>query len=319
MTLTCLAALGAVGVAAVRTELRRGPVAVAVALLAALGVSQPLWSGDRPAHRPLADARIPDLYGALADLPDGAVVEVPLQYQPTTIANARFQYNQTRHGHPVLNCNQLIRRTDLVAFRGYVEDNAFLSTLVDLARATPPLRFSGADLQALRADGFRYVVLRRRVVVDQLALAGEARGDLLVEPAWGLLRDALGPPIYSNADGDIHEIPADLDPTRVWRVDGSDLVDVDFPLDALRYLLPVALPAGGEVPLWSGGGTQLSLWARGGDGGPVEVVQGERRTRLDLDPESWRFHQIPLGEGPVTLTAGADAARIDVALVQVRR
>ena len=319
VTLTCLAALGAVGVAAVRTELRRGPVAAAVALLAALGVSQPLWSGDRPAHRPLADARIPELYGALADLPDGAVVEVPLQYQPTTIANARFQYNQTRHGHPVLNCNQLIRRTDLVAFRGYVEDNDFLSTLVDLARSAPPHSFSGADLLALRDDGFRYVVLRRRIEADRLALAGEARGDLLVEPAWGLLRDALGPPVYSDGDGDIHEIPADLDPTRVWRVDGSDLVDVDFPLDALRYLLPVALPAGGQVPLWSGGGAQLSFWARGGDGGPVEVAQGERRTRLDLDPDSWRFHQIPLEEGPVTLMAGAEAARIDVALVQVQR
>lgn len=319
ITLTCLAALGAVGVGAVRAELRRGPVVVAVVLLSLVGVSQPLWSGDRPALRPLADARIPALYDTLAGLPEGAVVEVPLQYQPTTIANARFQYNQTRHGHPVLNCNQLIRRTDLVAFRRYIDDNAFLTTLVDLARTPPPHSFTGADLQALRDDGFRYVVLRRRVEADLLSLAGEARGDLLVEPAWTLLRDALGPPVASDEDGDIHAIPDDLDPTRVWRVDGSDVLDVDFPLDALRYLLPVRLAAGGAVPLWSGEGARLSLWVRGGEGGPVEVVQGDRRTPLSLDPERWTFHTLPLGDGPVSLEAPDGAAVFEVTLVQVRR
>ena len=121
IALTCLAAMGAVGAAAVRAELGRRWVAIGAAALTVLAVSQPLWSGDRPATRPMADARIPALYGALSELPEGAVVEATL-LQPTTVANARYQY-QTRHKHPLLNCNQLIRRT-IARFRRYGGSNS---------------------------------------------------------------------------------------------------------------------------------------------------------------------------------------------------
>ncbi len=319
ITLTCLGALGAVGTAAVATELRRRWVILGVALLSVVGFSQPLWSGDQPARRPLSDARIPDLYGALGELPPGAVVEVPLQYQPTTIANARYQYNQTRHKHPVLNCNQLIRRTDLLAFRDYVLENAFLSAMVDLARSRPPYRFTGADLARMREDGFAYVVVRHRVEADLLSLAGEARGDLVVEPAMSLFPAVLGEPVFTDLDGSIYRLPDRVEATRSWVIDGEEVVDVDFPFDALRYLLPLHLPPRGGLPLWDEGGRQLSFWARALSEEPVYVEQGEARTLLRIDPAHWTWQRIPLTDGPVGLVAGEGGARLEITQVQVLR
>lgn len=316
ITLTCLSAMGAVGVAAVRAEVGRRWVALGAAALTMLAVSQPLWSGDKPAHRPMADARIPDLYGSLAELPEGAVVEVPLLFQPTTIANARYQYNQTRHEHPVLNCNQLIRRDDLLAFRSYVETNGFLADLVDLGRSEPPYQFTGADLQALRDDGFRYVVVRRRVEADLLSLAGVSRGDLVVEPAMSMLPAVLGEPVLSDEDGDVYVLPDQVEESRVWTFDGSNVIDVDFPVDALRYMLSVELGEGVEVPVWSGGGRQVSFWARQRSGDPVVLVDGDRRIPLSIDPTHWTFQQVALESGSARLQSEGEAS-IEVTLVQV--
>jgi hypothetical protein len=264
----------------------------------------------------MADARIPDLYGSLAELPEGAVVEVPLLFQPTTIANARYQYNQTRHEHPVLNCNQLIRRDDLLAFRSYVETNGFLADLVDLGRSEPPYQFTGADLQALRDDGFRYVVVRRRVEADLLSLAGVSRGDLVVEPAMSMLPAVLGEPVLSDEDGDVYVLPDQVEESRVWTFDGSNVIDVDFPVDALRYMLSVELGEGVEVPVWSGGGRQVSFWARQRSGDPVVLVDGDRRIPLSIDPTHWTFQQVALESGSARLQSEGEAS-IEVTLVQV--
>jgi len=318
ITLTCLGAMGAVGVAAMSTQVRRRWLAPGAVLLGLVGFTQPFWSGDRPAERPLFDARVPELYRHLEQAPPGAVVELPLQYQPTTIANARYQYAQATHEHPVLNCNQLIRRGDLLAFRDYVAGNAFLSAMVDLARQPPPYRFGGADLAALRADGFRYVVVRTRVEADMLGLAGEAAADLVSEPALGMLKEVLGPPWYQDEDGRIYELPQDPDPGRVWTFDGGDVVDVDFPLDALRDHLPLRIQAGTQVALWTGPARQLSFWARPEQGEGLVLRVGEEERPLELAPGQWTWVQVPVAEGQETVALAAGAQDVELALTRLQ-
>lgn len=123
ITLTACAAVGAAGWT--RLSLAPPPKKLIASTLVLIGFTQPFWAGDRPALRPLADPTIPPLYEKLRDLPDGGVIELPLQYQPLTVPNARFQYNQISHQKPLLNCNQLIRRTDLMGFAEYLRKTAF--------------------------------------------------------------------------------------------------------------------------------------------------------------------------------------------------
>ena len=328
VTLTCCAALGATGVAVLAAEVRRGWLWVGTALLGLVACTQPFWAGDCPARRMLSDAAIPEIYTRLAALPAGAVIEVPLQYQPLTVANARFQYNQVAHRHPILNCNQLIRRTDLLGFRDYVTANSFLSALVDLGRRAPPFRFTAADLQAAARDGFRYIVLHTTAEADDVRLAGNATSaDLVGQPAAEMLRVTLGAPVLADDGAQIFAIPAEVaDPTRVYTWTGDDVVDLDLPIDARKFGLPVPLTDGAGVPLWQGEAREVSFWARPerGDGLVVRVRSdaGERDVPVTLSPRMWRWIEVPMPETDaldVSLVAAGGPASLRLTRAQVLR
>ena len=326
ITLTCCAALGAAGMAVLATEVRRRWLNLGTLLLGLAGVSQPFWSGDKPALRPLTAAAIPDVYTRLRDQPEGAVVEIPLQYQPLTVANARFQYNQVAHRPPTLNSNQLIRRTDLMAFRTYVTANAVLSTLIDIGRKSPPFKFTAADLAAARADGFRYVVLHTTAEADDTRLSGnETSADLVGEPAVEMLHAVFGAPILEDEGTQVFQLPDTVaDPGLRYTWTGEDVVELDLQMDARQLGLPLPLPAGGSMSLWAGSARQVSFWARpeSGEGVAVRIVSatGTRDVPVPLIERHWRWMQVPVTElGPVTITLvapnGATTVRITHAQV----
>ncbi len=326
VSLVALSALAAVGLAALEASRRRFPGRSLVAVLVLVAVSQPAWSGDAPMWRPLAAAAIPPVYSALAALPRGGVVELPLQYQPLTVANSRFQYAQVSHGQPLLNCNQLIRRTDLFAFVEYVEANSFLLMLVDLGRKTGSLAFSGVDLAAAREDGFRYIVQHTRVDTADARLASrDITADFVGEPAARLLERALGAPLL-DADGirvfGLPEPGAAL-PER-WIDTASDVVDVALPLDSARYGLPLVVAADSTFGFYKGQASQVSFWARSGSG-PLPVVRvtaadGTHDLAIEAPTGAWSWVRLPVvGTGPVELSfaAGAAAATMEITRLQV--
>jgi len=337
IALQCLAAAGAIGAATLLPRLPRRLAAGGIGALLVAAFSQPFWAGERPGLRPLFDARVPELYRELASAPEGGVIGVPLQYQPVTIGNARFQYFQSTHRHPTLNCNQLIRRPDLLAFRGYVLGNTFLSTLLDLSREPPPYTFEERDIDRLAEDGFRYVVLHRSVPDDTVQLAGDlAPADLLGQPAIEMLRSVLGAPVITSETGWVLPIlPRGGTRTLTWS--GEDVIDIRSPLDVRTYGLPAVLQPGSDLPLYEGTGRSLSLWAhpltstltsvgRAESGGALglRIRQGDAETvvPLALPAERWTWVEQSLPEGPVsvTLTAmGPGAGHAELTRIQVLR
>ncbi len=328
ITLTCCAALGAAGMAVLATEVRRAWLQGATLILGLAAVTQPFWSGDKPALRPLTDAAIPDIYDKLKDEPPGAVVEIPLQYQPLTVANARFQYNQIAHRHPTINCNQLIRRTDLLAFRDYVTNNAFLSALVDIGRRPTPFGFPIADVARARKDGFRYVVLHTTAEADDTRLSGnETSADLVGEPAVEMLHTVLGEPILTDDASQVYQIPDSFpDPSLKYTWTGGDVVNVDLLTDAKRFGLPVPLPAGGSLHLWDGPAREVAFWARpeGGDGLVVRIhaASGDQDVPVTLIDRHWRWISVPVtdsGDVTISIVATTGAAELRITKVQVLR
>lgn len=328
ITLTCCAALGAAATALLANELRQRWIVLGVAGLGVVAVTQPFWAGDRPGLRPLSDPAIPEVYRRLRDLPDGAVVELPLQYQPLTVANSRFQYNQIAHRHPTLNCNQLIRRTDLLAFEQYITGNAFLSSIVDIGRRLPPYTFTAGDLAAMRADGFRYVVLHTTAEADETHLAGSSTmADLVGEPAVEMLHALFGDPVLEDDATRVYAMPdayAASATRYTWT--GDDVEDLDLPFDSNRYGLPLPLPAGEAVTLWTGGARQISFWAEPLAGAGVvlriHAASGDRDVPVSLIDGHWRWIQVPIPEaGPVTLTlvAAGGPATVRITRAQVLR
>lgn len=326
IALMCLSAAGAAGLGALRGGRRPLPPRAAQGLAAAVllvGFSQPLWVHDQPALRPMAEAAIPPLYERLRDATPGAVVEVPLAYQPFSVANARFQYNQVVHDQPLLNCNQLIRRTDLARFRQYVLGNSFLETLLDLGRTPPPYRFSGEDLADLAEDGFRYVVLHHKVEADTVRLAGDVGpADFVGLAAREMLQRTLGAPVIEDADGAVFVLPeAEAVAGRIYRTEAEGYLALDHPLDAARTGLPVVLQPGQRLVLWEGRGRAFGLWVRAeAEGlqvmdldadGVSEAVAGPR---LGADAAHWTWVGGRLdGSGPRSLqlvNAGTDPGRL---------
>ncbi len=177
----CLGALAAVGVG------RRPKAWVLAPVVALLACTQPHWRGV--SGRSLASTAVSSAYQELAEAPPGAVIELPLHHQPLSTLVARQQYAQLTHGHPVLNCNQLIRRTDLWRFRSYVSEHPWLAQVLGRPRQTGPLALSSADWADLHAEGFRYIVAHPGVPVDPAHLGKRdgQRDDLLLEPMWSLL------------------------------------------------------------------------------------------------------------------------------------
>lgn len=299
ITLCACAALGAAGMAVLSRHLPRSLSHILVFFLGIVAVSQPFWAGDRPAWRPLADATIPPIYQKLAELPRGGVIELPLHYQPLTLPNARFQYNQVLHHQPLLNCNQLIRRTDLLAFRDYVSANPFLAALVDLGRRSSPIQFSSTDLKKAYDDGFRYVVLHTAAASDAVRLAGnEIRADLLGQPAVEMLEQTLGSPLLSDPNTRIYGLPT---PTTevLYTWDGQDVQTLDLLVDTRKLGLSLPLEAGTSLPLYQGFVREFSLWARPESGEGLRLrLEGAtvQEVPLRLVAGQWSWQQIFVGE-----------------------
>jgi hypothetical protein len=319
ITLLALAGAAAAGAGALRLSLRRPGVAAGVGALAIVGFSQPLWAGERPAERPLYDATIPPLYAALRDAGPGAVIELPLHYQPLSIANARFQYNQIAHAHPMLNCNQLIRRTDLLAFRDYVGSNLLLGTFLDLGRRDPPLRWRDSDLAALLEDGFRWIIVHHRVPAEAVRLAGDVGvADLLGQPALSMIRTTFGAPVLEDDRAWAFRTPeAWPDQGRAWVWTGADVIEVDTPYDVQKYGLQLRLRAGDTLPLHVGDGpATLSLWARPVEGEGLQVVAGGESKETSLQEGFWTLVEASASDGSFALSATGPVV-VELTRVQV--
>ncbi len=304
VVLVCLSALAAVGYGALRTR-RRFLLPVGVAVLAA---TQPHWEGVST-DRELADARIPGIYEQLAALPTGAVIELPLHYQPVTPANARLQYFQVAHGMPLLNCNQLIRRTDLLRFQGRVLDNGLLRTLLDLGRAEAPYAFAREDTDALLEMGFRYLVAHDEVPEDQAALAGfVAEADRLQQPAWDMLAEAFGQPVLR---GDGARIYALRSAGGRWEASWED---VSLAWDQLGLTLTL-LPGAEGVELGEGGDFAFWLLRPEEDPGTGRLMLGE--TPVDTVTGSWVWRQVRADDA--VLRAEGGPVRLRMSGAQRRR
>ena len=306
VALTALSAVGAIGGAALFRSSRTLPVASGILLLGVVGYSQPHWSGDRPAQRPLADATISGFYDDLRDRPPGAVIEVPLHYQPVSNANARTQYVQTVHGHPILNTNQLIRWPDLLRFQEYVTSNSALHSLVNLGRTHPPYAVTGEDLRALQDDGYRWIVAHKRVPADTVELTGESgHADLLGPDAWFMMRSIFGEPVVDNGESVLFDLTASSFEDVV--IDASLHRPLDLPFDPITTGFPLVLMPDQAVHIYTGPAQSFHAWIRpdGTDDSVSLRIEDQgivREHALPLHPESWQYIAVDLqSQGDATL------------------
>jgi len=307
VALTSLAAIGAIGGAAVfRSGWIRWPV-VWVSGLALVGFSQPHWSGERPSQRPMANASVSSIYQTLAGMEDGAVIEAPLHYQPVSNANARTQYAQTIHGHPILNTNQLIRWPDLLRFQRYVLSNSALHTLVDLGRTPPPYSIQATDTASLTDQGFRWVVAHTLVPADEVELTGESgHTDLLGPAAWAMLHAAFGPPAQDSGDAVIFDLRNA--PSENVSFDGSEIVPLRLPFDPVTTGFPLVLTPGQSVPLFTGDARHFHAWIHPvtPDGSLALRIEDNgivREQTLPFDADHWRYVTVDLNaSGAVSLS-----------------
>jgi len=298
VALTALSAVGAIGAAALFRSSRAVPAVRGLFVLGIIAYSQPHWSGDRPAQRPLADASIGGFYDDLRDRPPGAVIEVPLHYQPVSNANARTQYVQTAHRHPVLNTNQLIRWPDLLRFQDYVTSNSALRLLVNLGRTTPPYAVDGGDLRALQDDGFRWIVAHKRVPADKVELTGEAgHADLLGPDAWLVLREAFGEPVVDDGESVLFDLTASS--FGDVAIDTSLHRPLDLPFDPITTGFPLVLMPDQAEHIYTGPATSFHAWIRpnGTDDSISLRVEDNgivREHSLALHPEAWQYIDVDL-------------------------
>lgn len=235
-------------------------LAVAAALLLGVGAAQPLWLIQ--AAEGVRDTRSPAGYLAVAGRA-GALIEVPLHAQPVSVAASLSQYHQVAHGRPVLNSNQLIRRTELSAFRARVVDNGLLGALVDLGRRPGPWSWTSEDLAALQGQGFTDLVLHTRVVAESDPLAGyQDAADRMGLAGLRMLEDSFGPPWLNTGGLMAFSLrPVDVvQPGGTWRADRVRALPVPF----VEAGLPVELRAGQSLFLGAGEGParRLGLWLR---------------------------------------------------------
>jgi hypothetical protein len=330
VVLQCLAVIAAIGAGVLVRQLGPRWTGIGAGLLGIVGFSQPHWAGDVPANRSLMDARVPALYSALAKEPEGAVIELPLHYQPVSIAAAKQQTYQLAHGHPLLNTNQLIRRPDLLAFRDLVADNSFLRVLLDLGRTEPPLRVRDSDIAAVQAMGFRYLVVHDQVPGDAQHLAGErVWADLVTEPARTMLRTLMGDPIIQTPTGqvyDLNQVDLQAGRTRTWT--GEEIEHLQPPFDTAQTGFTLRLKQGDGVDLHYGTARQISLWARpaGEQSGQLEIhAIGESDTQVQqvrLHPNTWTRTALDLSDlGPsqIRLIAGPDGTEVSLTRMLVLR
>jgi hypothetical protein len=325
LVLQCAAIVGAIGantLARAYPRVRAWPLVLA---LAVIGFGQPIWTGA--ASRPTIDATTPSLYDALRTAPSGAVIEVPLHYQPISIATAQQQYHQIAHGHPLLNTNQLIRRPDLLAFQDFVANNRFVDALLDLGRPQWPIEVPDSAIEALIQDGFRYIVVRDRVAGDTAHLAGEAtHGDLVGTAAREMIHALLGAPAFSTEDGAVYDLTmAALESDRVRSFDGDSVTELTPLFDIVQGGFSLRLTPDQAVSLYEGSGREISFWTidQGASALRLKVSSAEGETTHDIamSPGFWTRTSVRLPEGIMTarLVAGKAAANVAMTRFEVRQ
>jgi len=330
VVLQCLSVIAAIGAGVLVRQLGLRWTGIGAGLLGIVAFSQPHWAGDVPANRTLMDARVPALYSALAAAPEGAVIELPLHYQPVSIATAKQQTHQLAHGHPLLNTNQLIRRPDLLAFRDLVAGNSLLRVLLDLGRAEPPLRVTDADIEAVRAMGFRYLVVHDQVPGDTQHLAGErVWADLVTEPARTMLRTIAGDPIIQTPTGQVYDLhQAELQAGRIRTWTGQEVEHLHPAFDTAQTGFTLQLSEDDAVDLHHGTARQISLWAlpAGDQPGQLEIQaigqSGTEVQQVQLHPDTWTRTALDISEqGPtqIRLVAGPDGTEVSLTRMLVLR
>ncbi len=330
VVLQCLAVMGAIGTSVLVHRLGSRRVAAGAILLGMIGFSQPLWSGDKPAHRRTMNAQPDPMYLELREAPEGAVIELPLQYQPVSIATARQQTFQLAHGHPLLNTNQLIRRPDLMAFRDLIVANSMLLACIDFARAKPPITIYDDDIARLSEQGFRYLVVHDRIPADQEHLAGDSEwADMVIEPGRTILESIMGAPVIQTPEGRVYDLArATLQPERSRTWTGSNVTDLDLSFDAILTGFPLILRPGTEVELTQAPARRISLWARPQGDAPGSLrleIRGESSTTIAevrLEAQQWAYTVVDLAEAElvqIALVAGVEGASVGLTRVQVVR
>ena len=330
IVLQCLAVIGAIGAAVMVRHLGQRWAMGLTLMLGLIGFAQPHWAGEKPGQRSLMSTNVPTLYAELAAAPSGAVIELPLHYQPVSIATAKQQTHQLNHGHPMLNTNQLIRRPDLLAFQQFVAGNTVLNTMLDLGRSEPPLTIADADIAALEAQGFRYLVLHDEVTGDSQHLAGErAWADLVSEPARSMLYSIFGEPVIRTDSGMVFDLQtAELvdGRTRTWT--GKNIEMLKPPFDTAETGFTLHLSPGDEVTLTDGQIQQISLWSRGSTSDSGNLIlravgdDFQEEVPVELKDGIWSYGSIKLEESTsirVKLVAGDEGAHAALTRMQVIR
>ena len=109
--------------------------------------------------------RIPPFYEQLArEQGEFGIVELPIDFHT---AAKQYMLYQTVHGHPIIAGHVSRRPSESTAF---LDDNPFLSHLVQMREVDPSLTDVSRQLWALQDAGFRYVILHKTWFdADQMA------------------------------------------------------------------------------------------------------------------------------------------------------
>ncbi len=323
VTITAMAAMAAMAGPWLRELVGRRWVPIPLALVVGLFATQPHWASGKPSQRGLSDTTVPAVYHQLAGLPAGALIELPLHYQPAHLGVAQFQYFQIVHGRPLLNNNQLIRIDDLLALRDLARDNPLVHRLVKLDELPPnePVEVRREDLQALCDQGFRLISVHESYPADQAHLAGGAENTgMLPGQAFALIDDLFGPPLLEGDGVRFYDLHRGLGPEPVVPLEPRHFVPGD--LGALDVF--VTAHTASFMPQLSTPGSQLelavapegselrqaSVWARGVQPGELAfrfrardgAVVGEA-VPVAVDPGAWRRLAVaaPPGAASVAL------------------
>lgn len=177
---------------------RRGAVAGFLAGMLALASFGVELSRDGYLPYPTWNAAIPPGYQCLAKGEPGAIIELPYARSQSHL------YYQTAHGRPMLGGmvedNPVFTPAEQ---RALLEENSFLRLLIALGRSPrSPGTYTAEDAEAVRALGYRYVVVQHRLYMS----ASSARTSVdtsIGEHSGALLRrlaDLLGRPVYVDPD-----------------------------------------------------------------------------------------------------------------------
>ncbi len=146
----------------------------------------------------------PQYLSVLADLPEGAIIDVPFGRN----ISKYYMSVQRFHGRPIVE--GMIARVPPDAYE-YIDSNLLLTILRDSADAAVgalTIEDWHAAFAELEDDGFRYLILHRRVPISLSAIMRPA--------GWMFKMFALETPIYEDSDVLIYDITAFDKPLLVF-------------------------------------------------------------------------------------------------------